>query len=439
MVLRILPVVVAAVGLIGPGARAEHCSTPGCEGPDINLDCVVDLSDLSVVLGNFGATGVTAADGDTDGDQDVDLSDLGLLLSAFGLDCGDPIDPNEPDLSTADLRAYRPQFGTGYAPFVRTAVDEADETSPTRGPGIRVNQPGELDPAGEDDLIEVTVTVDPPDTPLELRRTDPAVSVWTTRDRQPGSEIPFAGDRSGPLPFAGGAAQLTVWVEWTGPAGGSADLDVVRAGRNQAKDTLTLHSFQAIVMALGGEDQQPAQPIGANLGTFVVAEDLYPAGYDVQMFDEDEVSSSGAGPVYDEIVTAVRDRGVTQVALFGYSHGGGSVYHLAQRLDANRATIGVFELVYTSYADSVRNNSDIDVFQETRRPPSSQFHLNHYQHGSFSDFFLDGGPVTSSNPPPTGLDVETTPWGAGATHFEVEDFVQVRDLIFVELTSHVSR
>ena len=31
---------------------------------------------------------------------------------------------------------------------------------------------------------------------------------------------------------------------------------------------------------------------------------------------------------------------------------------------------------------------------------------------------LDGGPVPDSNPPPTGLDVETTPWGAGATHFE---------------------
>ena len=45
------------------------------------------------------------------------------------------------------------------------------------------------------------------------------------------------------------------------------------------------------------------------------------------------------------------------------------------------------------------NNSDFDTGQELRRPPSTAYHLNHYQHGQlFPDLFLDGGPVPDSCP-----------------------------------------
>lgn len=55
---------------------------------DANLDCVVDLTDLAIVLGNFGQTGVTRADGDVDEDGDVDLTDLARVLGSFGQSCG---------------------------------------------------------------------------------------------------------------------------------------------------------------------------------------------------------------------------------------------------------------------------------------------------------------------------------------------------------------
>ena len=55
---------------------------PGCE-TDINGDCIVDLADLSILLGNFGGPG----DGDFNNSGTVDLSDLSLLLSQFGNDC----------------------------------------------------------------------------------------------------------------------------------------------------------------------------------------------------------------------------------------------------------------------------------------------------------------------------------------------------------------
>ncbi len=60
---------------------------PFCPG-DINLDGMVDLSDLAALLSNFGLTaGAGLAEGDLDGDGDVDLSDLATLLANFGISC----------------------------------------------------------------------------------------------------------------------------------------------------------------------------------------------------------------------------------------------------------------------------------------------------------------------------------------------------------------
>ncbi len=79
-------------------APAPGCpnNQPGCDRSDIfpaGGDCVVDLSDLGVVLSNFapGAGGKTRDQGDIfpvgAGDGFVDLSDLGQILSDFNTDC----------------------------------------------------------------------------------------------------------------------------------------------------------------------------------------------------------------------------------------------------------------------------------------------------------------------------------------------------------------
>ncbi len=63
------------------------CSKPiTCPG-DVDLDGDVDLSDLGIVLANFGCTNSPNCAGDLDMDGDVDLSDLGVLLSAYGHPC----------------------------------------------------------------------------------------------------------------------------------------------------------------------------------------------------------------------------------------------------------------------------------------------------------------------------------------------------------------
>lgn len=54
---------------------------------DINCDGVVDITDLSIQLANFGSISATPCDGDIDGDGDVDITDVSLLLAAFGTAC----------------------------------------------------------------------------------------------------------------------------------------------------------------------------------------------------------------------------------------------------------------------------------------------------------------------------------------------------------------
>lgn len=55
---------------------------------DLDHDGTVGLSDLSILLSNFGCTpGPASCSGDIDGDGDVELSDLSALLADFGSAC----------------------------------------------------------------------------------------------------------------------------------------------------------------------------------------------------------------------------------------------------------------------------------------------------------------------------------------------------------------
>ncbi len=54
-----------------------------CVG-DLTGDGIVNLTDLNIVLGNFGTT---TSEGDTNGDGEVDLADLNAVLGEFGTTC----------------------------------------------------------------------------------------------------------------------------------------------------------------------------------------------------------------------------------------------------------------------------------------------------------------------------------------------------------------
>lgn len=437
-----------------------------CDPCDVNCDTFHDVLDIQPFVDALvqGASGCSACAGDLD---DNGLFD-GLDVQPF-IDClqGPPppmgacctatdtcivtlqsgcagvwLGPDstcEPNpCAFGNLTGYRPQHGAGYFPFAKTPVAEADEESTSTGPGIRINAPGDSDPAGEDDLIELLIENDQPGIPLSLRRTHNALRAWTTRTKVAGTEIPFTDDRTDGLVLGGGGTSLTLWVEWAAAAQGEGEIHLEPLAGAYALETLHFHTFRSIVMALGGEGQVPSVPVDPNHGTFVVALALYGRGFDVHIYDEDHVTADGSGAVYNEVVTAVADRLVDEVSIYGYSHGGGSTHDLSERLDNDRPGIGVFEIVATSYVDAVENDSDFDVSQELRRPPSTGYHANHYQVGSFADFFLDGGPVPDSDPPPTGRNMEPPPGEPAVTHYIVDDLVDVRDFIELNLGSRLT-
>lgn len=453
-----------ALGVDGWRDGFGLAATGPCDACDANCDTQHDIADIDHFVGLLLSSDIGCAPcaGDLDGNDLRDGRDVQMFVNCLlappvvgacctavdacavttaagcaGLWLGPNTTCESNPCAWGNLTAFRPQHGAAYFPFARTAVADAEETSATLGPGIRINAPGDSDPQGEDDLIEVTIEVAQPEIPTVLQRTHAALRVWLTRDKQPGSDVAFIGDVTLPLAMIGPA--MTVWVEWADAAHGEGEIQLLPQSGAYTLDAIRFHTFHSVVLALGGEGQVPSVPVDANHGTFVVATALYGRGYDVHLYDEDNVSPNGSGSVLNEAVTAVAARQVSEIAIFGYSHGGGSTYDLAERLDIDRPGIGVFEIVVSSYVDAVENDSDFDLDQELRRPPSTQYHANHYQVGSFVDIFLDGGPVPNSNPPPTGLNVESTPWGAGSTHYLVDDYVQVRSYIQDNFESRLSR
>ena len=359
-----------------------------------------------------------------------------------------------------DLTAYRPQHGVGYDdPFARTAVPEAFEEDKDRGPGIRVNSTSERDPAGEDDLIEVVVTRPSANATVVLERSDSNLSVWATRTKRARTEIAFTNDRSTRLDLAfGQATEITLWVEWTGVAPALPALSLWARESDVVFDRIVFHAFTGLVVALGGENQVPRPDVDPNHGTYRVATALYEKGWDVFMRDEDEVAGDGSGPIYEEVVNAIQNRSVRELAIFGYSRGGGSTYDLCNRLYVNRDNIGEFSISFTSYVDAIRNSlRDAGVefveqlqdfgmgamlrvgtaIAERRKPLATRFHVNQYQTKKWR--LPRGEAVSGSEPPPNGLDVATQAWGSKADHYKIDDLYEVRKFIYDNLTERVSR
>jgi len=390
-------------------------------------------------IGTEGSYG-TSLIGGTPAERPADSLDPACAFTQdLSQRCDGPFTP------TLDLSAFRPATGTSGAPFQRWPVGEGEETTP--GAGVRMNgddddADGQVDRddgnvAAENDLVEIQLTVDPPTPPpgfeYLLSRTNANIRVWSAATK--GSEI-LAPGNSVTLTFA--STTRTLWVE--NPSGGAADLifaaRATPSGTVVASDLVHFFPLSSVVIALGGESQVPADPPlePTNHGTFQLAITLYHMGYDVQMYDEDVVSSTGAGQAYNEVVSAIQKRGISHVAIFGYSHGGGSTTDLAQRLNANRATIGSFSIDFTAYIDGIQNDSDFDLDPETALPPSTAYHANYYEHPGCGFLQLCGAPVSGAD---LNVNVTATPWGGSLTHFTIDDAPQVLQGILDLLVTHV--
>ena len=445
----------SAVDLIDrPGVPA---SSFGCSGDDIDsvLDDEAGASAEQACAGAAPALAgdllpngsLTAFDGENlAGTWTLTVRDSSLGVSGtvdeWCLLVNEPAPPPTPP--SVELIAYRPQSEAYGAPLQRRRVPEAEEEGP--GAGIRINgddddgnaAPDRDDPsvAGENDLIEVEWAVGEAPAPAGyeyvIRRSNGSIKVWTGPDK--GTAILDSNDESVVAPPS---TTGSVWVE--NPSGGSAflvfearavsDLSVV------SSDRIDFFPFKSVVIGLHGEFQFPTDPVfGPNEGISYLAVALHQEAYDSHMYVENDVEADGSGAVYDEIVSAVQNRGVTSVALYGFSHGGGSSYDLTARLDANKASIGAFDILFTGYIDSIENDSDVDLDPEVRLPVGTAYHVNYYQ--SFGIIPPWGGSVPGAD---VDVNVTSTFWGFLLAHITITNSSIVQAGIHDPLVLRVPR
>ena len=365
--------------------------------------------------------------------RDANSIDSGTL-DEWSLGVNSP--PEEPAVT---MTAFRPQSEAYGDPLLRRAVAEGDKLDP--GVGIRINGDDDDDDGiadnedesviGENDLIEVELSVnvtEPSGVEYVLRRNNPSLRVWSTANKE---QVLLHNNDEMTISFS--SPNRSVWVE--SPDGGEGELYFeVRSltnGAIETSDTLAFFSFSSLVIGLHGEFQFPTDPpFGPNEGISVLAVRLHQSAFDSHMYMENEVESDGSGSVYDEIVSAIQNRGVTEVALYGFSHGGGSVYDLSERLEANREAIGDFTIPFTGYIDSVENDSDTDLDPEVRLPVGTEYHVNYYQANLL--WLIWGDSVV-------GADVDELVSGLFVTHITITNQSIVQDGIYDRLVERVPR
>jgi hypothetical protein len=345
----------------------------------------------------------------------------------------------------------------GYFPFTKTVVPDGREMNAELGPGIRVNgdddnNNGTADfndagtVANENDLIELDVRVAVASASRFVFTTNsPSLRLWSDADK--GQPVPISPGIASPSYVDLSSGTETVYAEWIGPAGGTGILNLVDVATTTILDSILFHAFTSITTVLGGLDQVPAVPTNPDNGLFTTANQIYREGYNVYKFDEQDVAAGfgfgppGPGPVYDTLENAVNSQSIVDISIYGYSQGGGSTYNLSNYLNSQRiaGAIGNYSLVFTAYVDAVSDSSNL---AETRRPISSNWHLNLYQISDepfwVDPLELDGDAVPGSQ---EQFNVETSPVFnlPDITHFDIDNDLSVLNWLLMRYRQNVTR
>jgi hypothetical protein len=150
-------------------------------------------------------------------------------------------------------------------------------------------------------------------------------------------------------------------------------------------DTVRFHTFRSLIIAFGGNTQDPRDTDGdGNIGDFVedgppgnregifdIAQTMYNTGWDVLAFDEEDVDAPEDIP-YTEAVSAEFDRNVDGIAIMGFSQGGGATHDLIERLYSDHEIVTRLGV----YVDAVSHDGR---FAEQRWPVAALHLLNFYE------------------------------------------------------------
>jgi VCBS repeat-containing protein len=274
-----------------------------------------------------------------------------------------------------------------------------------------------------------------------LRRTSDAIQAWSNQSMI--TPLYAAGVRDFIFPpQAEHLLNYTFYTEWTsGDANMTrADFDLVFRkpnGDEFISDTLVFHPFKSLVVGFVGEAQSPTDP---QVGMHMLINEARYHGFDAMLFDEDDISydsvfgylrgeaddiirpsdydranANGGGGTpprnsIKAIKNAVDNMGVSEIALIGYSHGGGAVLELSSELQlAADKPVGRYTISYAAYIDAVKKQSFVG---EDRYPVGASVLVNLYQTGPLAPLRVIQGTSVANIPERAALVEDNVDSGA---------------------------
>jgi hypothetical protein len=226
----------------------------------------------------------------------------------------------------------------------------------------------------EDDLIRTDIDITPVSgISYVLKKSSTDVVMWTSSQK---GESPYVVSATGTTIMS----DETLWAEYVNFGEDTCTLTLVvidtTSGLEFFTEELVYRPFNSVTIAFVGENEIAGDPVTSpGINDWVIQELL--DGYDVHVYDDGyDVSGNsvvdcnkwGEGTALNEVANAVNNRGVNDVAILGYSHGGGSSYNLSWRMyydgkmsdsylywNPPQVIFNSYNLVFTSYIDAVPN------------------------------------------------------------------------------------
>jgi len=256
-----------------------------------------------------------------------------------------------------------------------------EENWKVNGVGIRRN--GDNDNAN---LIRTDINITPTSgIRFVLKKTTGPVTLWESPQK---GGMPFDVSDSGTII----TSNKTLWAEYTNFSNNQVTLtlsaEMEATGESVSEERLVYKPFNSVVIVLGGRAQQPADPIQNDThGIFQWAIDRYREGYNVYMYNESDSNPGVIGATYMDLVNSINNHRTINIAIVGYSYGGGSTFVLSERVNDNVDDVLIdimqaFNVVLTGYVDAIQDQS-WTATAERRRPWLSQYHVNFFQRNTW--------------------------------------------------------